>query len=193
MNIDAASTALIVVDAQLGFVTQQSERALPQMTALLEGWHDTGALVVLTQFLNQPGSAYVRLIGWSKMMPEDPAVALHPTVAAAVGPHDVVVTKNGYTALIPTVLELLATHGVTDIVVAGLDTESCVLATVLGAFEIGITPWLVTDACASHAGPAEHQAGLLVAGRYVGLRQLVTTADVLAALQTDRLPRTASA
>jgi nicotinamidase-related amidase len=54
-----------------------------------------------------------------------------------------------------------------------------VLATALAAFEQDFTPWILTDACASHAGQAEHEAGLLVARRYIGSGQLVTTADVL--------------
>lgn len=190
MRLDTTRTALIVVDAQVGFVTEHSEPALPNMVRLLEGWADAYGLAVLTRFVNAPGSPYVRLIGWAEMMPGDPAVELHPAIAPVPG-SAWVVDKTGYSALTSEVLGLLRNGGITDVVVAGLDTESCVLATALGAFETGLTPWLVTDASASHAGPAEHAAGLLVARRYIGRGQLVTTDQVLASIQAATPQRAA--
>ena len=75
-------------------------------------------------------------------------------------------------------IELAKTHGWTDLYITGMDTESCVLATALHAFELGFTPWVVKDACASHAGEPVHEAGILVMGRFLGRGQLVTTADL---------------
>lgn len=183
MNIEIGRAALIVVDAQVGFVTEHSAHVLPPLARLVEGWHAAGGLVVLTRFVNQAGSPYVRLIGWTAMMPGDPQNELHPAIRRVVNPAaDVIVDKNGYSALTPEVRLLLGARGITDVVVAGLDTESCVLATVLAGFEGGRTPWLVVDASASHAGAAEHQAGLLVARRFIGRGQLVTAGDVLASV-----------
>ena len=93
------------------------------------------------------------------------------------------VSKSGYTAITPDVLELVAARGWTDLYITGMDTESCVLATALNAFEAGLTPWLVTDACASHAGPAAHEAGLLVTGRLIGIRQLISHTSLGACAQ----------
>lgn len=186
-DLDPARSALIVVDAQEGFVTGHSVHVLPVLGQLLRGFRSAGAATVVTQFVNAPGSPYVRLIGWGRLMPGDPAVDLHPAIAGDAALADLVVRKGGYTALVPAVVELLTARGVTDVVVGGLDTESCVLATVLGAFETGLTPWLVVDASASHAGPAEHHAGLLVARRFVGAGQLVTAAAVLAAVERTPL------
>lgn len=142
-------------------------------------WQATGGASVLTQFVNAPDSAYVRLIGWSALMPGDPEVELDPQIAPYAATATAVIRKGGYTALTTEVIDLAGRHGWQHVYVAGMDTESCVLATVLGTFEAGLTPWLLTDACASHAGPVEHEAGLLVARRYVGAGQLITTAEVL--------------
>ncbi len=43
------------------------------------------------------------------------------------------------------------------------------------AFELGHAPWIITDASASHAGDEVHRAGLLVAGRFIGSGQLITS------------------
>ncbi|MFI6153741.1 hypothetical protein ACIBCA_13695 [Kitasatospora sp. NPDC051170] len=44
-------------------------------------------------------------------------------------------------------------------------------------FERDLTPWLIEDASASHAGQEAHEAGLLVASRFIGRGQIITTAD----------------
>ena len=53
------------------------------------------------------------------------------------------------------------------------------LKTAIDAFERGIEPVVVVDACASHAGREIHEAGLTLLRRFVGGRQLRTTAEVL--------------
>ena len=67
--------------------------------------------------------------------------------------------------------------------ICGIATESCVCKTAADAFERNLTPWVVTDACASHAGQEAHDAGLLVTGRFVGHKQLITTAELLTSVE----------
>jgi nicotinamidase-related amidase len=69
--------------------------------------------------------------------------------------------------------------GWTDLLFCGIATESCVLKSAVDAFEQHYTPWIVTDASGSNAGEPAHQAGLFVAGRFVGSGQLITTAALL--------------
>lgn len=173
-----SSSVLIVVDAQVGFVTEHSDPAVPTIVEVLRQWQEAGGASVLTKFVNAPDSSYVRLIGWSELMPGDPEVDLDPRVAPLAGSATLVMEKGGYSAIAGPFMELAEAQGWTDIYITGLDTESCVLATALHAFELGYTPWVVTDACASHAGRQVHDAGVLVMGRFLGANQLVTTASL---------------
>jgi nicotinamidase-related amidase len=75
---------------------------------------------------------------------------------------------------------LLQSHGWQNIVLAGIATESCVLKTAVDAFECGLTPWIVEDACYSHAGQEAHDAGCLIAKRFIGKSQLITVTEALA-------------
>ena len=68
--------------------------------------------------------------------------------------------------------------GVARPYICGIDTESCVLKTAVDAFERDLTPWIVEDACASHAGPEPHYAGLLVARRFIGRSQIISAAGL---------------
>jgi nicotinamidase-related amidase len=171
------SSVLIVIDAQAGFVNDASAHAVPVIADLLRRWQEAGGASILTQFVNHPDSSYVRLIGWTALMPGTPEIDLVPEVARYAPTSTAVVSKTCYSALLPEVTDLISRNGWRDVWVAGLDTESCVLATMLGAFEGGLTPWLVTDAVASHAGTHVHDAGLLVIGRFVGGQQLITSKD----------------
>ncbi|MET8146633.1 isochorismatase family protein [Sphaerisporangium sp. NPDC005288] len=60
----------------------------------------------------------------------------------------------------------------------GIATESCVLKTAADAFERNLTPWVIEDASASHAGEVSHEAGLLVTARFIGPRQFVRAAEI---------------
>ncbi|MGW4855317.1 isochorismatase family protein [Streptomyces sp. NPDC004288] len=78
--------------------------------------------------------------------------------------------------------ELIRRGGWTDLVFCGIATESCVLKSAADAFEHDYAPWIVTDACASDAGPDVHCAGLVVARRLIGTGQLVTSDHMIGQL-----------
>ncbi|WP_308784488.1 isochorismatase family protein [Phytohabitans houttuyneae] len=91
---------------------------------------------------------------------------------------DAIVDKTIYSLFNAEGEELVRARGWTDLYVCGIATESCVLKTAVDAFERNLTPWLIRDASASHAGQAAHDAGLLVATRFIGAGQLIRVADV---------------
>lgn len=72
-----------------------------------------------------------------------------------------------------------ALSNTTEIVLAGVATECCVLATALAAADDGMFVRVVTDACAGGTSRA-HDAALEIMGLYAPQIRLTTTADVLA-------------
>jgi len=90
-----------------------------------------------------------------------------------------VIDKDIYSLFTSHGRELVRSHGWTDLYVCGIATESCVLKTAADAFEQGdLTPWIIEDASASHAGPAAHDAGIAVAARFIGPNQIIRIADL---------------
>ena len=71
-----------------------------------------------------------------------------------------------------------------EVVIRGLDTESCVLKTAVNAFELGYTPLVVEDLCASHAGREAHEAGIFVASRFIGKKQIIRTGQLRAGMSS---------
>lgn len=184
MDIDHA--ALIVIDMQNGFSNHHSRHVVPVVAGLVERWSDAGRPVVFTCYHNYPDSPFERFFDWTRLQ-HSPETDIVPELAEHAASAYAVIDKPAYSLYTEQGTALIAQAGWTDLVFCGIATESCVLKSAADAFEHGHTPWIITDATASDAGPAVHDAGLLVARRLIGRRQLITTDDVLRQL-APRLP-----
>ncbi|MGW2472429.1 isochorismatase family cysteine hydrolase [Streptomyces sp. NPDC001665] len=176
--MDIGSAALVVIDMQNGFVNERSRHAVPAVSDLVAQWTGAGRPVIFTRYFNYPDSPYERFFQWRRLQ-EPPETDIVPELAEAAARAHAVVDKTGYTLFTPQAAELVRGCGWTDLVFCGIATESCVLKSAADAFEHGHAPWIVTDACASDAGPDVHDAGLVVARRLIGTGQLVTTEHVV--------------
>ncbi|MGI5287993.1 cysteine hydrolase [Nonomuraea polychroma] len=169
---------LVVVDVQNGFIRAESAPVVPIIVNLVERWQAVGGDVVFTRYVNYPGSPFERLVRWSECMTSpqiDVVEELLPYAEKAAA----VIDKKGYGLFADAAgAALVAERGWRDIYVCGIATESCVLATALGAFEIDLTPWVIEDASASHAGQHVHDAGILVTKRFIGEGQIIKVADI---------------
>jgi len=158
--------ALIVVDVQNGFVNAESAHVVPRIANLVRRWPGP---VVFSRFVNAPGSSFERLMGWRRLQgpPETDLVAELEDLA------ETVIDKGTYTVFADAGRAVALAQGWTEVWVCGIDTECCVLATAVGAFEMGLAPYVLVDYSASHAGAAAHEAGLYLLGRLIGKRQVV--------------------
>lgn len=181
MDIDHA--ALIVIDMQNGFVNHHSEHVVPTVVALAERWVAAGRPVVFTRYLNYADSPFERFFDWTRLQ-HAPETDIVPELVDHAASAHAVIDKPAYSLYTEQGAAIIAEAGWTDLVFCGIATESCVLKSAADAFEHGHTPWIVTDASASDAGPAVHDAGLLVARRLIGRRQLITTDDVMRELSS---------
>ncbi|WP_240134451.1 isochorismatase family cysteine hydrolase [Streptomyces sp. MUM 178J] len=176
--MDIGKAALVVVDMQNGFINHHSHHAVPAVADLVATWTAVGRPVVFTRYFNYPDSPYERFFHWRRLQ-EPPETEIVPELADAASRARVVIDKTGYTFLTTQANALAREAGWTDLVFCGVATESCVLKSAADAFEQGFAPWIVTDACASDAGPDVHDAGLVVARRLIGEGQLVTMGHVI--------------
>lgn len=170
---------LVVIDMQNGFLSSKSRPVLPNVVDLVTRWQAARLPVLFTRFVNPPGSPFERLIGWNRMR-DEVETAIVEDLREAADRSVATLDKPSYTVFTETGAALIADRGWTDLVLCGIATESCVLKSACDAFERGLTLWIVTDACSSHAGQEAHAAGLLVASRFVGRKQLVRMDDLLA-------------
>jgi nicotinamidase-related amidase len=171
---------LVVVDVQNGFVNADSCHVVEPIRAFAESWIHHGGQVVATKFINEIGSPWEVLTHWTRLQ-KSPETDLHPTVRSLFESSKQirVVEKNIYSSLTEEVAEIVRSTSVKRALICGIDTDACVLKTAVDFFESGIVPIVLTDLCASHAGPEIHDAGLLLIGRFIGRDQLVDSQSVL--------------
>ncbi|WJV51768.1 isochorismatase family cysteine hydrolase [Streptomyces flavofungini] len=176
--VDPRRTALIVIDVQNGFVNKHSRSVVPAIAHLVKRWQETDAPVVFARFHNEPGSPYERITGWTNLRTaeEQALVAeLEPYAGAAAA----VIDKGQSSVFTTEGARMIRDAGWSDLVLCGIDTDSCVYDSAVAAYQAGYRPWIVTDACASTGGTQYHDAALLLAARNISAAQLVTSKDVL--------------
>jgi nicotinamidase-related amidase len=175
--VTVAKAVLVVVDVQNGFVREKSQHVVPVIRDLAERWQRAGGDLVFTRYLNPPGSTFERLIHWTRLR-DAPETDIAPELQDVAEQATAVVDKTIYSLFTEEGARLVEEHGWTDLYICGIATESCVLKTAVDAFERDLTPWVLRDASASHAGPEVHEAGLLVTLRFIGKDQLIDVADI---------------
>ncbi|MDI5936969.1 MULTISPECIES: cysteine hydrolase [unclassified Micromonospora] len=171
---------LVVTDMQNGFVREQSAHIVPVVVDLVRRWQEVGGDTLFTRYFNYAGSPYERFFGWRKLQssPETDVVSeLLPFLQRGE-----MLDKTIYSPFTTEGEDLFAAKGWDDVYFCGIATESCVLKGAVDAFERNLRPWLIADASASHAGREAHDAGLLVARRFIGPGQVIEISDIPASL-----------
>ena len=165
------STALVVVDVQNDFADLAGSLSVAGGEAVVEAVNtqvaqavSAGALVVYTQDWHPPSTPHFAKDGgiWPVHCVADSwGAELHPRLTVA-GPivHKGVSGEDGYSGFTcrdprtgetsPTDLEVvLLEHGIRRVVVVGLATDYCVLATALDAITLGFETAVLRDAVAA--------------------------------------------
>ena len=159
---------LLVVDVQLGFLNPFTRHIPGRIVRLIErGEHGP---ILFTRFVNIAGGPYHRFLDWHECAGE-PDTNLAPELERFAAP-DRVFTKPGYAGLSDELADHLRTAGFEQVVLAGIDTDMCVLKVAMDVFDLGIRPIILVDCCASTSGLQSHLAGLAVLARNIGADQL---------------------
>lgn len=171
----AQKKLLLLVDMQNGFMQANATRAVVKpVQALVTVWQERNWPIVASRFINLDGSNWERLRGWSELK-DEPQTALIEELTDATS---FVFKKSTYSAWSSEVMAVAASRSVRDIVLAGVDTNECVLATALSIFDSGFTPIVVEDCCASSGGEEPHAMAVQLMKACLGERQVVQASDI---------------
>jgi nicotinamidase-related amidase len=185
MNIDPATTALIVIDLQRGIVGRTTTpHAAADVVAnaakLLRRFRELGALVVLVH-VNFSEDDRDRLKP-NADEPVPPRSAMTADFAELVpelerAPSDIVITKHQWGAFYGTELDLqLRRRGIRTLVLAGIATNFGVESTARDAWERGFEQLFVEDAM-SGLSPGAHEFAIKMIFPRIG--RIVLTRDLL--------------
>lgn len=182
-----ANTALLIIDVQLGFVSDQlGDRNNPDAENRIEDllilWRQMSQLVVHVQHVSEEPNSPFRA--------GQPGVAFKKIVKPLPGEH--VIQKHVNSAFIGTDLErLLRSKGIETLVVTGLSTDHCISTTVRMAGNLGFRTYLVADATATF-GRLDHKGvyyepevvhALALASLHGEFAEVIDLADLFARLE----------
>ena len=187
MNLDPATTALIVIDLQRGIVGRQAaphsaSEVVERCAKLADAFRERNALVVLVHVAfadererlkpdaDSPAPSGPLPPDWSDFVPE-------------IGPRDgdIIITKRQWGAFYGTALELqLRRRGIRTLVYGGIATNFGVESTARDAYERGFEQVFVEDAMSGLTADAHHFAITTIFPRMGRVR---SPDDVLAAIR----------
>lgn len=155
--------ALIVIDVQNYFMNEHTHELPKKIAMHLENnSYDT---VAFTKFVNSPNSSFQKIFGWKKCA-NPPEIDIVPELQEHA---QNIFEKNGFSAFKSSkLLTFLHQNDIQEVYLCGTDTEACVLASALEAFELGFHVHVLHELCASHHGQTFHNYGKSILERNLG-------------------------
>lgn len=158
---------LIVTDIQNGFMNELTRPLINKIKTLLES--NLFNCVIFTQFVNTPDSPYVRLIGYTDLQ-DQPRIDIVSELRSYA---QNVFVKHQYTPFTKEFEDFLKINRLTHLYFVGVDTNACVQAGAVGAFERGYVPLVLAEYCASHSGDEFHESAIKNLQKLIGEKQVI--------------------
>ncbi len=151
-----------MIDVQNGFVSEKTRFILPRLEKLMDNFKRD--LIIATQFRNVENSGFTDIMHWERLKTE-PEVNVLPFVMEKAS---FVAVKTTYSSCTDEVMAEIHRNGISEVYLAGIDTDCCVLTTAISLFEHNIRPIVLAHYCASNGGERSHEAALTVMERTIG-------------------------
>ena len=163
---------LLVIDMQNGFLeSEHTKNFIPKIEELLKT--NTFDIVIGTRFLNSPNSIYEKIFQWKKLETEEETAIPEELLTYMDYVEDKFIYNCVHTSFLQRLCQLNDGQLPTQVYLAGVDTDCCVLSIATSLFEHNIRPVVLTEYCASNGGRESHNAGILCMKRLIGEAQLV--------------------
>jgi len=150
--------ALLIVDIQPGFITEENKWILPNVERILkDGSYDT---YVEVTFSALAGSLWEKQMDWT-FPPQDTV----PEIKTLIPKDDYLyIEKNTKSAFKGNkdLLAFLRERHIEEVHTIGLDTNDCVFATANEAFDLGFFSYVIENCTASSQSPELREAALSI-------------------------------
>lgn len=178
--MNTGNKVLLVIDMQNGFnKNDQTRTAVEALKDLLDYEPAVFTTRIFTRYVNVPSSPHREILGWDGCADGSDI----EIVDALKGYVDKVMDKSTYavTGMFP---QFLPKNKVREVYIAGFNTETCVMATALHLFDMGIKPVIIQNCCASSSiNPYAHRHALGLMETTIGRQNIVTSGELKVAQQ----------
>jgi len=150
-------SALVVIDVQKYFITKHTKNLPRKIADYIEENRKKFDYILFTKFVNKKNSNFFKLLSW-KACTKAPDTNIHPDIA---GLPDMTFDKSGFSAFSSKKFErFLKSNKIRRLFICGTDTECCIYATAMDAFDRGFDIRVIEDLCGSSHGKAAHKIGV---------------------------------
>ena len=124
-------------------------------------------LILFTKFVNTKNSNFVRSLKWRKMFGA-PETDIAPELKKFANKSNTF-AKSTLSALKSKKLaKCLKEHKIGRVYLCGLDTDGCIIATAMDAFDCGYEVMVLDRLCASHNGKEYHKSAVKAIRKNIG-------------------------
>lgn len=155
---------LMIIDLQEGFLNTENEHIVPLINELVKNYKK--GIIMATKYVNDDPKLE-ELFDYHKLKTETETKLAIPLEKYA----KYVCYKNIYSAITSEVKEILEKEKITQVYLAGISTDCCILKTALDLVEMKIKPIVLTKYCAS-SRREYHENGVNLLKRLIGEKQI---------------------
>ncbi|MDF2876948.1 MAG: cysteine hydrolase [Clostridia bacterium] len=154
---------LLIADVQQGFINEFTKHIPVEIDKHVKNFQYD--LVVATRFINKSGSLFQSELGMQAMTMLSQETKLVATIGKIA---DIVLLKSTYSSITADLIKLLEKKQVEAVYLAGMNTETCILATALELFDKDIKPKILSGLCMSQKGPEVNRQAIELLRNAIG-------------------------
>lgn len=163
---------LIIIDMQQGFRSEESERLLENIKALIRRFGEKNA--VFACFRNAEGSAFGRKLGWKGLQNAEDTNIIKELDSKDIRK----VWHSGYTVLNTDMKNLLKERGIDRIFICGVYTDVCVIKAAMDFFDAGFDVFVIEDVCASLHKKSNHDSAIESMKHIIGKENVIRAENI---------------
>lgn len=157
-----ANHALIVIDVQNCFVNKHTQDIPEKIARYIR--RQKPSYLIFTTFKLDKRSNFYKLLDW-KAFYTSPDVSLHPAVDPFTTQENVFPRSTYSVFKSKKFLSFLKKNKINDVVLCGIDSDGCVLASAFDAFDLGYRIRILNNLTASSGGRSFDEAAKKVISR----------------------------
>ena len=162
---------LILVDTQNAFRNQFTEETIAKIKVFLSEYKLKK--IIATKFINYPNSFFEKTLDYDNgilLQSQEIVPELRPFVSCVYLKDTYGCVNEGFLGQLK-----ILNQGVLPerVLVAGFNTEACILAIAIGLFDAGIQPCILADFVASSEGFDMHKKGLVMLESLFGMHSIL--------------------
>ncbi len=166
---------LVIVDMQNGFINENTAHLPHKITEFISSHNDFDSIIA-TRYCNTPETACYKLNDWKECMADTYDAELVSDISPYITQ---IFDKTTYSGFTSAFREFIKTKCFDKLYFCGVNTDCCVLATVLSCYDSVQDCVVISDLCASTLGEEKHRNALVL------LKDNITEKRVL---KSDHIP-----